>query len=113
MGLKEIADAGSKKGTGLKKFNKDNSKYVIFEDGEAVVGICKGYVPSVDPRNPEKQVIVFTLTIDGKDRIWTTSSKRAIAEMGAVEEEFGFPAKVSITRTGVEYETRYAVKVVE
>ena len=112
MGLKDIADAGSKKSANLRGFLQETSKYVTFTTGVPRVITINGYTPGVDPRNPERQVVVFAVSDKGKNKTFTTGSTRLLRQLADLEER-GFPVTVEITRTGEGYETDYKVKVVE
>ena len=113
MALKDIADASTKKEANLRGFLQENSKYVTLSTGVPFIGTCKGYKAGVDPRNPERQVVTFTFTVNGKDKTMTTGSVRLVRQMAEIEEDKGFPSTVEIVRTGEKFETNYTVKVVE
>ena len=113
MGLKEIVGETGKKTSALRGFVQETSKYVIFAPGVPVIGTLKGYKHSVDPRDPEKQVIVYTLVVKGQDKTFTSAGKGLATQIGDIEETIGFPVEVEIIRTGEGQNTRYTVKVVE
>ena len=90
-----------------------NSKYITVSTGVPFVGVFRAYAESIDPRDAEKVVGVYTFNVEGKDKTLTCANKSLNWALSGIVEERGFGVKVELLRTGEGYETKYTVKVVE
>ena len=90
----------------LKKFVKDNSKFLMLADGESFLGEYKGFKIMPNSYDPEKEIVCYKLTYeDGKDIYWKTASLK----VANIISEIPVGGKIKIKRSGTDTTTKYDV----
>jgi hypothetical protein len=90
----------------LKKFVKDNSKFLMLGDGETFLGTYKGFKVMPNSYDPEKEIVCYKLTYeDGKDIYWKTASLK----VANIIADIPVGGKIKITRHGKDTDTKYDV----
>ena len=94
----------------LNQYAKENSTFVIIEDGSSYVGIYKGYKFIEKDYAGETNEYVRYLLEDLEDKITRNFDSRS-GVLAKAFEEIKEGAKVTISREGAGIDTKYTVKV--
>lgn len=79
--------------------------YVSFKVANPIKAIYKSYKWEKDPFNEGKERIVYTLEVDGEEKLLTSQSKRLARQFISVAEGDA----ITILRTGEGFKTDYQV----
>jgi len=91
----------------LKQWAKDNNPNLVFEPGESITVVYKGYKIVPDAFNPGKEKVQYEVeTEDGKTKFWNNGSGRVAMFFSGVEEG----GLVTITATGEGMKRRYEIE---
>jgi hypothetical protein len=90
----------------LNEFIESNSKFLSFEENVPVRMKYLGCEICTSSFDPKKEVVVYTMEIEGKEKLWRTSSLH-VSKAFAKLEKGDF---VEISRTGDGRSTRYTIR---
>jgi len=90
------------------EFIEKTSQYFTLEDGETKEATYNGFSIGPNPMSPEKEAIFYKfITASGYEKPFKSSSIPLFKTLKDLKPG----TKISITRTGVGFQTKYAVKV--
>jgi len=89
----------------LKIWADENSPYIMLADGESIIGQYVGYKMIPSHFDPEKEVVQYTLLIDGKEKFFKSGSNSVALQFDKMEDN----AMVQITRQGEDRNTKYII----
>ena len=89
--------------SGLSDFRKKNSNFLTLADGETVKGEYLGYKITPSPFDPEREVVLYYLEVEGQKKIFRSSSNKAAEFFEKIKKL----QKVVIKRLGTGRDTQY------
>ena len=89
--------------TELADWVRRNSKFLQLADGESVEGTYEGYKISANNFDPEKERVVYKLSIDGQSKYFQS----AAASVARFFDLLPVGSSVKITRAGLKMDTKY------
>jgi hypothetical protein len=87
-----------------------SGKYIKFDTNDPVIkGVYKGHAVEDDPFNKDEKRVVYTLEIDGEEKLLPSKSKRLASRI--MEKSLKVGEEITIKRHGAGFDIDYEVEV--
>ena len=96
---------------GLRKWGKDNQRFIALEDGQTLTIRLKSFkAVTKDVFGEEKEVMKYTVELaNGQEKTWENGTASVANQIADIVEKKGLPAVITITRKGEGTKTKYEI----